>query len=214
MQNITVWMAAAVLQTSTPAQPVAELNGSGCEIHIWPAANLNSLTEGAVWNNVVDSAFTPHPGRTPERQAPVHGSLDRAGQLKLISALELPTLLHMPGARVVSHDAESTRRVAAVGSGRQTGSTSPCYAEVTVAKNFFNRSNFTDRTLRTLLIFDDYRDQPHPVRTFVAWGATPLHLYPAKLPEQASAADAELAAAFQENVRKFIGYAFAPPRKK
>lgn len=214
MQIIIVWVAATFLQPAVPAQPLAAVNGDGCEIHIWPAPHLNSLTEGAIWNNVLDSAFTPHPGRIPERQAPARGSLDPLGQLKLIDAIDLPTLLHMQGATLVPHEGESTRRAATAADKRQTVSTSPCYAEVTVAKNFFNRSSLTDRTLRTLLIFDDYRDKPQPVRTFVAWGTTPLHLYPAKRPEQSSAADAELATAFQENVRKFAGYAFAPPRKK
>lgn len=187
---------------------------NACVIHIWPADTLHTLTEGAVWNNVVDSAFRTYPGRTPERQVPPHGPLDPPGQRRLLATLDLPMLLHSPGATVVLHEDSSTRRPTGPATGRQTPSRSPCYVEVTVAKNFFNRSGLTSNTLRTLFIYDDYRDQLLPVRSFVAWGASPLTLFPAKQPDQAVAADTEIAEAFKANVLKFSNYAFATPRKK
>ena len=208
----------AVVAVLTPASVAAQAAGSDapskCEIHVWPANALHTLTEGAVWNNVIDSAFTTHPGRTPERQVPPHGPLDPAGQLALLSDLDLPTLFHSPGGTVVLHDATSARRPTTVTAGRQTASTSPCYVEITVAKNFFNRSGLTSNTLRTLFILDDYGDRQTPIRSFVAWGTTALAIFPAKQAAQAAAADAEIAAAFQANLRQFSGYAFAIPRKK
>lgn len=196
-------------------QPAAPVSPGRCEIHVWPADAFHSLTEGAVWNNVLDSAFVTRPGRKPERQAPnpARGALDPANQLELLAALDLPTLLHLPGAVMISHASVSTRRVVGPVAGRQTQSTSPCYMEVTVMKNFFNRSGLTHNTLRTLLILDDYRDRPQPVRSFAAWGVTPLSVFPAKSPEQTGAAQSELAEAFRHNVRQFGTYAFAPPRQ-
>jgi len=209
---------AAVFCIATPTASIAQdapSQPSGvCEIHVWPAERFNTLTEGAIWNNSLDSGFNGRPRKADERAVPEHGPLDRANQLNMLSALDLPVLLHNPGARIVVHDDAAKRRAIGPATGRQSSSTSSCYMELTVAKNFFNRSNLTDRTLRTMFVFDDYGDQAMPKRSFVGWGVTSLQIYPAKVPEFAQAADDELAGAFRANVTQFAQFAFTPPKKK
>jgi hypothetical protein len=193
---------------------IAPQSANGCEIHVWPAAKLNTLTEGAIWNNVLDSAVTPRSGGVRERVVPAAGPLDPEGQLHLIESVDLPALLRVPGAQVIIHNEVARRRATGGATGRQTNSDSKCYSELTVAKNFFNRSGLAERTLRTLFILDDYGNQPLPRRSFVAWGSTELQIFPAKVAEREQAASEELARAFQTNTRQFAGYAFAPPRKR
>ena len=217
MRGLINAMAAAFCVAPTAAsgaQDVPTPSTGGCEIHVWPAARFNTLTEGAIWNNSMDSGFNNRPRKADERTVPEHGPLDPDNQLKMLSSLDLPTLFHNPGARVVVHDEAAKRRAIGPATGRQSPSTSACYMELTVAKNFFNRSNLTDRTLRTMFIFDDYGDQAMPKKSFVAWGVTALQIFPAKQPELAQAASDELAKAFRDNVAQFAGYAFAPAKKK
>lgn len=214
--SISLFIAALCLAppVATHAQDTAQATSGACEIHVWPAERFNTLTEGAIWNNTLDSGFNNRPRKVDERGVPEHGSLDSANQLEMLSALDLSTMLHNPGARVIVHDEAAKRRAIGPATGRQSPSTSTCYMELTVAKNFFNRSGLTDRTLRTMLIFDDYGDQAMPRRSFVGWGVTTLQIFPAKSPELAQAADDELANAFRANVAQFAKYAFAPPKKK
>lgn len=195
-------------QDASPAAP------GTCEIHIWAAERFNTLTEGAIWNNTLDSGFNNRPRKVDERGVPEHGPLDSGNQLKMMSALDLSALLHNPGAQIVVHEEPAKRRAVGPATGRQAPSASPCYMELTVAKNFFNRSGLTDRTLRSMFVFDDYGDQAMPRRSFVGWGVTTLVIFPAKQPELAKAADDELANAFRANVAQFAKYAFTPPKKK
>lgn len=211
MRRLGLFIVLAALDSTAFAQTAN--TSTRCEIHVWTADRLHSLTEGAVWNNVLDSAITPHGERVRERAVP-RSALDPEQQRTYLAALDLGTLLHAPGASVTVHTEASTRRATGAAAGRQTTSSAPCYYEVTIAKNFFNRSNLAERTLRTLVIFDDYGSQQVPQRSFVAWGTTELQIFPAKTPENEQAAADELAMAFKANITKFAGYAFAPRRKK
>ena len=184
-----------------------------CEIHVWPSARLNSLTEGAILNNVLDSAITPHGGRVTERAVP-RTALDPEEQRAHLRAIDFAALLRAPGAVVTVHSEVSQRRVTGPPTGRQTASTAACYRELTIAKIFFSRSGLGSRNLRTLAIYDDFGAQPLSMRTFIGWAATPLKIFPAKQPESEAAAAAELAAAFKANITQFSGYVFAEPRKK
>ena len=204
---------AAAAQEAVPTAEAPNATPDMCEIHVWTAAKLNTLTEGAIWNNVVDSAILRTSDKTTERAVPA-GRLEPEGQIALLRGVELDKILHHPGATIVMHDGPSARRGTGSVTGRQTSSTSRCYVEFTVAKNFFNRSGLAERTLRTLFVFDDFGDQPVPQRTFMGWGSTELQIFPAKKPELMQAADDELANAFRANTVQFGKYAFAPPKKR
>jgi len=208
------WGAALLLAaSSTPVLAQQAEAPSACEIHVWPSDRLYSLTAGAVWNNTLDSAISPHSGRVTERVVPP-SALDSDDQRRHLAAIDLAALLRSPGATVVIHGDASKRRPTGAATERQTASTASCYRELTIAKNFFNRSPLAARTLRTMIIFDDFGAAPVPVRSFVSWAATELLIFPAKQPEIEQAAAAELAAAFKTNLNKFGLYAFRDRRKK
>lgn len=202
----------AAAQDAPPTAPANTITDA-CEIHVWAAEKLNTLTEGAMWNNTLNSAIAPAGGKARERPVPP-GRLEPDRQLALLRQVDLGTVLHHPGATVVMHDGPSARRSTVTVAARQTSSTSRCYVELTVAKNFFNRSGLAERTLRTLFAFDDFGDRPTPQRSFIGWASTELQIFPAKAPELAQAADDELATAFRANAVRFAGYAFAPRGKR
>lgn len=207
------WIAILALGIPDPTAARAWPVPSGaCEIHVWPSARLNSLTEGAIWNNVIDSAITPHGPRVTERAVP-RSALDPEEQRQHLKTINFAVLLKTPEAVVTIHAEESKRRANMPVGGRQTISTAACYVELTIAKNFFSRSPMAGRMLRSLVILDNFGSQQLPERSFVAWADTRLHIFPAKRPKDEPAAAAELAAAFKANLNKFIGYALAPPRK-
>lgn len=206
--------AVLVLMVLAPSASIGQSTAPvGCEIHVWPSARLNSLTEGAIWNNVLDSAITAHGARVTERAVP-RSALDPQEQREHLAAINIAALLRTPDAAVTIHNDESKRRITGASGGRQTSSTSSCYMELTVAKNFFSRSAMAGRTLRSLVILDNFGPQQTPVRSFMAWADTPLLIFPAKQPKDDAAAAAELAAAFKNNLIKFAGYSLAEPRRK
>lgn len=186
---------------------------SQCEIHVWAADRLHSLTEGAIWNNVMDSAMTPHGGRVTERAVPPT-ALDPEIQRAQLAKLPIDRWFRLPGARVTIHAEPARRRANAPATGRQTASAAPCYREITIARNFFNRSGLTSRTLRTMVIYDEYGDQPAPARSFVSWATTALNTFPAKKPEDEAAAAAEILTAFESNLSQFSLYAIMARKPK
>ena len=196
------------VQETLREQPPAPAVTSQCEIHVWPADRLHSLTEGAIWNNTLDSAITPHGGRVTERAVPTT-ALDPETQRAQLAKLPIDRWFRVPGAKVEIHTEQSRRRATGRVAGRQTASTAPCYREVTIARNFFNRSGLASRTLRTLVIYDEYGDQPAPVRSFVSWASTDLAIFPAKKAEDEADAAAEILTAFESNISKFSLYATA-----
>lgn len=205
---VAAWAAPALAQNAAVADSSAKpADAPGqCEIHVWTADRLHSLTEGAMWNNVMDSAITPHGGRVTERAVP-QAALDPEAQRAQLAKLPIDRWFHLPGASVTIHTEPARRRASVPATGRQTASTAPCYREVTIARNFFNRSGLTSRTLRTLVIYDEYGDQPAPTRSFVSWATTALITFPAKKPEDEAAAAAEILTAFESNVSQFSLYA-------
>lgn len=206
-------VAAQDVPAAAPAAAPLGAITDACEIHVWAAEKLNTLTEGAFWNNTLNSALAPAGGKTRERAVPA-GRLEADGQFALLREVDLGKILRHPGAAIVMHDGPSARRSTGTVTARQTSSTSRCYVELTVAKNFFNRSGLAERTLRTLFAFDDFADQPIPQHSFMGWASTELQIFPAKTPELAQAADDELDSAFRANAVQFASYAFAPRKKR
>ena len=204
------------LSVMTPTDVVAQTmpaDTDKCEIHVWASDKLNTLTEGAIWNNTLNSALAPTPGKKGERAVPP-GRLGPNSQITLLRDVELDKLLRHPGATIVMHDGPSARRASGTITSRQTASTSRCYVEFTVAKNFFSRSGLAERTLRTLFALDDFGDKQAPERSFIGWASTELQIFPAKTPQLAQSADDELAAAFRANTAQFAQFAFAPRKKR
>lgn len=199
-------IAGALLIAALASTPVRaqSAGGSNCEFHLWPAAGVTTLTEGWVWNNVQNSAYT----NRGERRLPPE-PLGPADQLRIVAAADPASLLGLAGARIVPHPSP-----AAAVLGRRTDSTAACYAELEIAKIFYDKSALAGRELRALFVFRRFGAGSVSERRFTTFAATPLMLFPAKSQAGAAAAQDELAAALATDVRKFTAYAMAAATRR
>lgn len=178
-----------------------------CELHVWPAGPVRAMTQGWVQNHVNDLAYKRPTGGfakpeilTPERQA------------TLLRAADLPSKLGLPaGTMLVAHDAPLPRADASR-TDRHIADGPACYAELILHQVVFDDAALAKRSLKTLIAYRRF-DEAAPAR-FSTWAETDLSVFPAKRPELQDAADAELIAAYGENLREFARYATAPKKAK
>lgn len=179
-----------------------------CELHVWPAAELKSTSQGWIWNHTVNQAFDPSKGGVDRPRV-----LAAARQIDLLGKLDLPDLFKLGEVSTLVH-AEALPRTATSNKHRLSNSTSPCYAELVVSQNFYDAAPLAPRALRTLFVLRKFGDAPEAQTSFSTWADTSLEVFPARTAELAEAADREISAAFSTNVRIFAGYLSRPQKKK
>jgi hypothetical protein len=201
----TAFAVALFLASPAAAQDAAP---AGCELHVWPAAEIKSVTQGWVWNHTVNQAFDQSLGGAtrPRMLGP-----DR--QVGMLRELDLPALLQLAPSAVVFHP-EPLARTATANKARLSDSASPCYVELIVSQNFFDSAPMAPKSLRSLIVLRKFADAPEAQSSFSTWADTSLVVFPAKTADKAEAADREIAFAYTANIRIFAGYATKPPRKK
>ena len=189
-------MAAPVGSTAVPVAPT-------CEMHIWPAARVNAVTQGAgsmfgLLGAIIDAASNAN--RNKRDKAFITSALDPAAQARALRELDLPASLSLPPATVITHDegielnAETTGRLAT--------STSSCYYDVVIRQLFYLKSATTKGKMRTFIMVRgangasrvvDYKDSAN-------------HALDVKLPEEGedtSFANRALIDAFKADVTQF-----------
>ena len=185
--------------TSAPAQ---------CELHVWPAPEVKALTEGVIWNDVVNKAFDPSKGGIARPEA-----LTDKGQVALLTGLPLPAMLGLSAVAVILHDAPLPR-TAMSGKQRHASSTSTCYSELILSQMIYANSPLAGASLKTLLVIRRFGAAADVQASFSTWADRPLKMFPPKTPDAAQAANAELAQAYVDNIRRFGDYVLTPQGKK
>jgi hypothetical protein len=191
-------LAACALPSALAA--AADAPDTACELHVWPAPELKSTTQGWWTNDTVDHAFdTSHGGvERPKSLAP-------ESQVEVLRALDLAELIGDAPAKVVIH-AEPLPRTAALADTRQSPSTSPCYSELIVSQIFYEHAPLTDRSLRILAVHRRFGDAPQAQSSFSTWAHSTLIHFPPASPDQRIAAEAELVQAYRTDLLAFIDY--------
>lgn len=200
--------ASAGAQVAEALQPPAPVSDAACELHVWPAGDIKAVTQGWVLNNTVNQDFNLAKGGFAKPQ-----TLTPDRQVALLKAIDLPGLLKLPAQQVVTHNEPLTRAQAAAQT-RNAPSTSPCYTEFVVSQLFYDRAPIAGKSLKTMIVYRTFGDAAEVQATFATWAETGLVIFPAKTPEQAGAAEAELESAYQTNMREFASYAIKPKKQK
>lgn len=213
-QDVPIADDAAPAQPAQPAPTNAQVASatkaptSVCELHVWPADDIQSVSQGWMQNNTVNQDFNTAKGGKPR---PDTLAADR--QLALIKSMDLPAVLGLEARKIVTH-LEPLSRNAAAATTRNAASDSTCYDELVVSKLFYDRAPVAGRSLKAMIVLRRFGDAPELKSSFATWAETGLKVYPAATPDQSEAAEAELAAAYQNNLRKFAGYVTAPKKPK
>lgn len=168
--------ASAAPSTPAPAPPVVmapapEAAAPVCELHVWPAAIVSAVTQGAgagfgLVGALIDVAA--HADQNKRDTAFITGTLDAQAQARVLRELDLPTRLHLPPSRVIMHD--QGIEIKQDDPKRLSDSTSQCYVEFVVRGLTYFKSVAYSGQMRTFLEvrrFDgptvklDFRDSKH-----------------------------------------------------
>jgi len=194
--------------TGAAPAPAASANAIGpaaplCEMHMWPAARVNATTQGAgaafgLIGGLIDAAA--HADQNKRDKAFITAALDPEAQARALREMDLPATLHLPPAKVITHDegidlnSETT--------GRLAQSSAPCYYDVVIRQLFYLKTATTKGKMRTFITVRgangnlrsiDYKDSAN-------------HALDVKLPkegEDATSANQALIEAFKADVTEF-----------
>jgi hypothetical protein len=151
--------AGALAQEAPATAPAA----APCELHIWPAERMHSMTSGLLGGGLIDALI--HAERDASNRAQLASALDSQSQLDALQSLDLTTLLALPAGTVfVPHETPIERRTMNRVKTRRTDSTAACYYELFTADVFYQRSAIYGRSLRTLFMLRVRRRSAHRLR--------------------------------------------------
>lgn len=193
-------VAAAIAAMAISSQAAAQ--GAPCELHIWPAERMNSMTTGLLGGGLLDAAL--HSGKDASNKAQMATALDSPSQLDALQSLKLTELLNrQPGTVIVRHEAPLERKTMNKVKTRRSDSTAACYSELIVADVFYQKAAIYGRSLRTLFMLRDFGNDQTIDYEYKAWGGNGLKLFPAKEGEDATAALNELVSVFDKNFEEY-----------
>ncbi|PVX29395.1 hypothetical protein [Sphingomonas pokkalii] len=173
-----------------------------CELHIWPAERMNSMTTGLLGGGLLDSAL--HGKKDARNKAQMASALDSPTQLDLLQSLDLKTLLSLPAdIQVVRHEQPLERHSMNKVKTRRSDSKAACYSELIVADVFYQKAAIYGRSLKTLFMVRDFGSDDKIDFEYKAWGGNGLKLFPPKEGEDTVAALDELGTVFKKNFEEF-----------
>jgi hypothetical protein len=199
----------AVAQT-TPATEAPASAAAACELHVWPAGDLIHLYYGWAHGGTINGSAKGREGYPPVPVNPLTAETQGA----LLASLDLPTLLKLPGYKVVIHPTPLTSREIRASTSRLTDSESPCYAEFMIDDLLLTQNVIGGNALRASFRFREFGLDAAPQRQFGNFVMTKLLQFPPKDPSQEAAAGEELKAAFRSDVTQFTAAATKPPKHK
>lgn len=186
------------------ATPAFAQETAQCELHIWPAERMTSLTTGLLGGGLIDAAI--HSGKDASNKSQMASALDSPSQLDALQSLGLPKLLDLnPDTKLVVHETPLERKTMNKVKTRRSDLTASCYSELIVADVFYQKAAIYGRSLRTLFMYRDFGADQKIDLEYKAWGGNGLSLFPPKEGEDAIAALDELVSVFKAN---FIEYAY------
>lgn len=173
----------------------------GCEMHLWPGARMNSITQGLFAGAFFDWM---HAGTDATNKTMLASALDSPAQLDALQSLELRTLLPLtPGTTIVRHDTPLDRSTMNKVKARRSDSTALCYSELIVADVLYQKSTIGGRWLKTLFLYRNFGTDQTIDGEYQAWADDHLKLFPPKEGEDAIAALDELGGVFKGNFDEF-----------
>lgn len=189
-----------------PAANIAGLAPSapadGCELHLWPAERMGSVTTGWLGGGLLDAVI--HSGTDANNKTLLASALDSPSQLDALQSLDLRTLLDITaGTTIVRHETPLERKTMNKVKTRRSDSTALCYSELIVADVFYQKAAIYGRSLRTLFMFRDFGSDQKIDKEYKAWGGNGLKLFPPKEGEDAIAALDELVGVYKRNFDEY-----------
>ncbi len=202
----SVIQTACIIFAATSITAPAAAQDAPCELHVWPAERMTSMTTGLLGGGLIDALA--HSGRDASNKAQLASALDSPSQLDALQSLDLHNMLKLsPGTIIVRHEQPLERKTMNKIKTRRSDSASKCYSELIVADVFYQKAAIYGRSLRTLFMLRDFGNDQKIDFEYKAWGGNGLKLFPPKEGEDAVAALDELVAVFQKNFDEYANNA-------
>lgn len=196
----------AAAQTETAAATAA----APCELHVWPGSDLIHLYYGWVHGGTINGSVK---GRQGYPEVPPN-PLTAEAQGQLLTEMDLPRLLALPGYQVIVHPTALSSREIRASTTRLAASDSPCYAELMVDDLLLSQNVIGGSALRASFRFRDFGPDAGPRRMFGGFAMTKLTQFPPKTTDAIEGAANELKQAFVSDVAQFIAALTKPPKRK
>ena len=189
-----------------PVVAAAPAGPPPCELHVWPAERMTSMTTGLLGGGLLDAAL--HANKDASNRASLASALDSPSQLDALQSLDLNDLLaRKPGTVVVRHETPIERKTMNKVKNRRSDSQATCYSELIVADVFYQKAAIYGRSLRTLFMLREFGNDQKIDYEYKAWGGNGLKLFPPKEGEDSTAALDELVTVFKNNFTEYAGNA-------
>jgi hypothetical protein len=197
------WLVFASL-AATPASAAA---AQECELHVWPAQSSGANNGGWLSNLGVPGALADYERNKDlnlRDQVALIEVLTPPAQAKIMADEELATALGMAGARTVFESRPLPRREIRKLEQRLSAFTGPCYAELIVTLNFYQKSALHGRMLTSHFLVRDFRTDASRPRLRKKKESSRLTDFPADADAAEAAARQDLLRAFADNMRTLL----------
>lgn len=220
--TIKIWMGALALIASGTAQ--AQTAPATCELHIWPTENYEGQHSGGMAmfgliGAVIDQANNK--GKVATVKELMHDYLPPEAQVDALRAADVAGTLGLTGYTIVVEPAVPSDAAAKADPAvkaalrtmdaklrkgeRLSAATTPCYAELVGGDLLYAKKPMWGTNLFAKWTFRDFgRDGAAKPRSFPGQVKNPLAAFPAKTPDQAEAARADLRDAYAKDFAEYV----------
>ncbi|WP_284124584.1 hypothetical protein [Parerythrobacter aestuarii] len=179
-----------------------------CYLHVFPTlegqAQTTSLLSGfGAIGAIADAA--KNKDRNVSEAEYLKEALGPRFQVAALKQIDLVGELNLPEGTAVRYETPiADRKITTKVKTRLTESTAPCYAELIVTQNFYQKKAIYGRSLNNRFIFKDFRTGKDSTTLVKGRGGNGLSHFPPKTTDETEAAEEDLRQAFTAN---FVEYA-------
>lgn len=189
-----------------PAFPAAVEAKPECELHIFPSPEGEAVTTGwlsglGVVGAVADAVAND--GKNKSEGDYLRDALGPEMQVYAMKSMDVVEEMNLPPSQIIFQDALQDRKVYTKEKTRLSDSTAPCYFELIVTQNFYQKAAIYGRSLNNRYVFKDFRNGVEQAKLVKGRGGNGLKHFPPKTPEESEMAEEDLRRAFVENFKEF-----------
>ena len=178
-----------------------------CELRVFPTlegqAQTTSMLSGfGMIGAIADAAKNKN--RNISEGEYLKEALGPEFQKRALQSIDLVAELNLPeGTAIMFEEPIEDRGISTKSKTRLTDSNAPCYAELLVTQNLYQKKAIYGRSLNNRFIFKDFRDGLTETKMVKGRGGNGLSHFPPKTTDETEAAEADLLQAFTANFLEY-----------
>jgi len=179
-----------------------------CELHVFPTLEGQAVTTGwlsgfGAIGAVADAAANKD--RNVSEAEYLKEALGPKFQVEALMQIDMVEALKLPPSKVVFETPIGDRDVTTKAKTRLTDSTAPCYVELLITQNFYQKRAIYGRSLNNRYVLKDFRDGKTETKLVKGRGGNGLKHFPPESTDETELAEQDLREAFTKNFLEFAG---------